>query len=273
MSSLRLCVATSFRRVPARTVQWRVGGRSSKPQYHESRIARPEMSAEASKKAVLGLIIGLGLGAGVFYYKRIAKALEQSSPAGLMLAHADLRKVLDAVRAGNIAGLTDYLGDMIASLANAGATLTAISAVTPHVCIAQLMRSAATPMVSVLDSVRDQFESFPRRRIALFGTLYVIETDMFGSLPNVDVVRPSDAEVSLIDGVYSQLAIRGYGTAEDRDILNRVGLALSERERVDVILLAGTDLSMLFESEKPEFPSLDSSLVHIRAILRRLIKA
>ncbi len=231
------------------------------------------MNAVASKKGVLGLIVGLGLGAGVFYYKRIARAFEEGSNPALMLAHADLRKVLDAVRSGDIASLAEYLNIMITGLANAGATFSAISAVTPHVCITQLTRSAAIPIISVLDSVRAEFEEVPGRRIALFGTRYVIETDMFGSLPNADIVRPTDAEVSLIDGVYKELAVRGYGIAEDREVLNRVGLALCEREHVDIILLAGTDLSMLFECEEPAFPSLDCSVVHIRTILGRLVRS
>jgi aspartate racemase len=227
----------------------------------------------ASKQRVLGLIVGLGLAAGVFYYKRIAKALDERSDLGLMLAHADLRKVLGAVRIGDMAGLTEYLDTMISALANAGATVSAISSVTTHASIRQLRPRATIPIVSILDSVRAELEKAPGRRIALFGTRYVVETDMFGSLPNMEIVRPTDTEVALIDGVYQGLALRGYGTADDREMLNRAGVAVTERERVDVILLAGTDLSMLFESEEPAFPSVDCSDVHIRTILGKFIKA
>jgi aspartate racemase len=204
---------------------------------------------------------------------QIAKALAEDSPAGLMLAHAELRRVLDTVGSGNIAGLTEYLDTMIAALANAGATVSAISSVTAHVCISQLASISAIPIISMFDSVMAELEKVPGRRIALFGTRYVIETDMFGSLPNVDIVRPTDAEITVIDGVYQALAIRGYGTAEDRETFNRVGCALSKREAVDAILLAGTDLSMLYESEEPAFPSLDCSVVHIRTILESLWSA
>jgi aspartate racemase len=225
----------------------------------------------ASEKRALGLIVGLGVGAGIFYYRRIAAALEQDPDLGLVLAHADLRKVLAGVRSGDIAGLTEYLGSLLTRLAKAGASLSAISAVAPHVCMTELMRIAPIPIVSVLDSVRAEMEKVPGRRVALFGNRYVIETDMFGSLPDVDIVRPNDAEISLVHGVYTELAVRGHGIPEDRATLNRLGLALTERERVDVVLLAGTDLSMLFESQEPAFPSLDASVVHIRTILERLV--
>ena len=190
-----------------------------------------------------------------------------------MLAHGDLRRVLDAVGDGDVAGLTEYLNSLITALANAGATLSAISSVTTSACISQLTSISAILIISIFDSIKAELEKVPGRRVALFGTRYVIETDMFGNLPNVDIVRPTDSEVALIDGVYQGLAVRGYGTAEDREMFNRVGSALSKREGVDVILLAGTDLSMLVESETPEFPSLDCSVVHIREILERFIKA
>jgi aspartate racemase len=227
----------------------------------------------ASRKPVLGLVVGVGFGAGVFYYKQIAKALREGLPGGLILAHADLRMVLDAVGNGDIAGLTEYFNNMIAALANGGATLAAISSVTPHVCISQLAPISAIPIISIFDSVTAELEKTPGKRIALFGTRYVVETDMFGGLPNVDIVRPTAAEIAVIDGVYQALAIRGYGTAEDRETFNRVGSALSKREGVDLILLAGTDLSILYESEEPAFPSLDCSVVHIRTILEKFIKA
>jgi aspartate racemase len=227
----------------------------------------------ASTKPVLGLVVGVGFGAGVFYYKQIAKALGERSCAGLMLAHADLRTVLEAVGDGNIAGLTEYLNTIITALANGGATVAAISSVTTQAYISRLTSVSAIPIVSIFDSIRAELERVPGRRIALFGTRFVIDTDMFGSLPNVDIVRPTDAEIAVIDRVYQALAVRGYGTAEDRETFNRIGSSLSERMGVDVILLAGTDLSMLYDSEEPAFPSLDCSVVHIRTILGRLIKA
>jgi aspartate racemase len=231
------------------------------------------VSAVASREPVLGLVVGIGFGAGVFYYKQIAKALGEGSPGGLMLAHADLRKILGAVSDGNMTGLTEYLSTLIAALANAGATLSAISSVTTHASITQLMSISAIPIINIVDSVKAALEKIRGRRIALFGTRYVVETDMFGTLPNVDIVRPTEAEVSMIDGAYQALAIRGYGIAEDREIFNRVGSALTKREGVDVILLAGTDLSMLYESAGPAFPSLDCSVVHIRTILEKFIEA
>lgn len=83
---------------------------------------REDVNAVISRKPGLGLVVGVGFGAGVFYYKRIATALGEGSPGGLMLAHANLRKVLDPVGDGNMAGLTEYMNTLIAALANAGPT-------------------------------------------------------------------------------------------------------------------------------------------------------
>ena len=76
------------------------------------------------------------------------------------------------------------------------------------------------------------------------------------------------SNLPLIDFVEDYL--RGHGVPGDRESLSRIALDLCERERLDAVVLAGTDLSVLFDSEDPAFPSVDCSLVHIRAIAERL---
>jgi aspartate/glutamate racemase len=45
---------------------------------------------------------------------------------------------------------------------------------------------------------------------------------------------------------------------------------LVERENLDAILLAGTDLSFIFEPHNTDFPHLDGARSHIEAIMQRL---
>jgi aspartate racemase len=155
-------------------------------------------------------------------------------------------------------------------LSEAGADVAAISAVTPHVCITELANASPIPIVNILDVVRAELDSRGLQRIALLGTRYVIESELFGSLSGFDVVTPTASETSVIDSVYRELALRGHGVPGDRESLSRIALDLCERERLDAVVLAGTDLSVLFDSEDPAFPSVDCSLVHIRAIAERL---
>jgi len=224
--------------------------------------------------STLGLVGGLGLGAGIYYYQELAKTLDaRGARLRLLLAHADLLKVLGHVRAAEIGELTQYLRGIIQSLSLGGADFAAISAVVPHACIAELTAASPIPILSILDVVGAELDRRGLRRVALFGTRLVIETDLYGCLSVFEVARPNAVEITMIDDTYRALAMRGHGTPQDREILTSIALGLCSRERLDAIVLAGTDLSTLFETEEPEFPSIDCSRLHIAAIAERLLRS
>jgi aspartate racemase len=215
----------------------------------------------------LGLIGGLGTPAGIYYYQQIAKLADaRGQSLHLVMAHADVRTVLRHVRSEDLTELNQYLCRIIESLSAAGADVAAISAVTPHAGVMALRQMSPIPIVSVLDAVRIELLATQVRRVALLGSCAVIESDLFGCLSGIQVVRPTADEVSVIGESYATLAVRGSCTADERDVFVRVAKELWMRERLDAIVIAGTDLSPLFDSVAPEFPSLDCSAIHIRAI-------
>jgi aspartate/glutamate racemase len=46
---------------------------------------------------------------------------------------------------------------------------------------------------------------------------------------------------------------------------------ICQRDRADAIILAGTDLSLLFNDANTDFPHIDCSRLHIEAIMRSLL--
>lgn len=217
----------------------------------------------------IGLIGGLGVPAGVFYYERLAEAFaRRETPLHLLFAHADAHRAVRHVRAGEVEALAEYLGEFIESLAAGGAAFAAVSAVTPHICIERLAAGSPVPIVSILDAVRDELERLHRPRVALFGSRYVIESDLYGALRGFDIVHPDSDEIDTIDRVYQALALRGSESAEDREIFNTLGAKLTKRHGLDAMLLAGTDLSPMFAQHPPAFPAIDCASIHVEAIAR-----
>jgi aspartate racemase len=99
------------------------------------------------------------------------------------------------------------------------------------------------------------------------GTRFVVESSMFGKLAGVDVVRPQPDEVTFIHDTYSQLAREGAVGAGKREQLIEIAAALCDRG-AEAILLAGTDLTLLFDETNTPFPHLDCAHAHIQAIMR-----
>ena len=67
---------------------------------------------------------------------------------------------------------------------------------------------------------------------------------------------------------------RGHKASADKhEKLTALAHRLVSRDAVDTILLAGTDLTLLFNESNANFPHIDCAALHIREILKELTGA
>jgi aspartate racemase len=225
-------------------------------------------TAKPSTSRTIGLVGGLGVAAGIHYYHLLIKNYEaRRQTLNLLIAHASAERAVGFVRGGDIGGLANYLAAFIQSLAAGGAQLAVVPAVTPHICIDQLSALCPIPIISILEAIREDFKRRDGTRVALMGSRYVIETNMYGALNGFDVIRPSSDEVNTIDRIYQKLATSGSVTTEERDALDTLGNTLYQREHLDGILVVGTDLSPVFDTAPPPFPIIDCSHIHVASVV------
>jgi aspartate racemase len=218
-----------------------------------------------------GLIGGLGVGATVIYYEAIAKACaERNLVPRLTMAHANAPTALALVQAGRIEDLAAYLAGFVGELATVGADFFAIPAITPHICLAGLQRRVTLPIVDILAVTAQRLRNRQLSRIALFGTKFTIDSKLFGALDAFDVVRPHDDEVEEIHRIYLQLATQGRTSADDEAKLRELAHTLCRRDRAEAIVLAGTDLNLIFNEANAGFPAVDCAAAHIDAIVARM---
>jgi aspartate racemase len=220
---------------------------------------------------MIGLVGGLGVGAAVHYYRELAGVHAQRGlELELSIVHAHMTRVFEHASAGDRPGLARYLAGILEQLKASGATLGVIPALTPHLAIDELLAITPLPIVNVIDAVQGEVRSRQLNRIALFGTRFVVETAMFGKLVDVEIVRPRPDEISLIHDTYSNLARTGSATSEERQQLVDLAETLQSRDGVEAIVLAGTDLALLFDEHNTPFAHLDCARAHIQAIMRAI---
>jgi len=223
------------------------------------------------KSRCLGLIGGLGVGATVHYYRHLAQGCERLGlTLDIVITNAYTPRVFEFVQEGDRAGLAEYLNAFIRRMHAAGAEIAAIPAVTPHYGIEELAATSPVPLISIFDPLRGELARRTIRRVAIFGTRFVIESDFFGVLAGVEIVRPAAEEIDIIHTAYIELAAAGKGSPEQRATLAAVANTLVQRDKVDAIILAGTDLALLFDESTADFPCVDCGAAHIAAILQRI---
>jgi aspartate racemase len=179
-------------------------------------------------------------------------------------------RVYEYVQAADREGLAHYLIGFISRMHAAGAEVAAIPAVTPHFCIRELVARSPIPVVNLFESLNEELSSRSVHRVAVFGTRFVIESALFGFLDQVQIVSPQPEEVNEIHQIYTKLAQDGKGSEEQHTRLTDLAHTLCTRDEVEAILLAGTDLALLFNESNTDFPHVDCAEMHIRAIFRQL---
>jgi aspartate racemase len=205
----------------------------------------------------LGLIGGLGPGSTIHYYRELVKA----QAGEMLLIHADLERVLGDVQRANRVGLAEYFARLIDRLARGGAEVAAISSITPHICIRELEKISALPLVNIIEESAREIRARGHRRVALFGTRFVVESRMYGMLDGIEVLVPDQ-----VDAIHQAYMRTVEGGTDGRDTLTKIAHELP----VDAIVLAGTDLSLIFDETNTDFPHVDCAKAHIQAIVREL---
>ena len=225
------------------------------------------------ESATLGLVAGLGVGAGIFYYRSLVNAhLARELSPRIVMVHADVRKVMALAAARETRNLAEYLGGLLRQMAGAGAQMATIPAFSPQVCAQELAEITPLPLISLLDAIVREVERRRLDRVAIFGARVTMETALFGRLRDVAaVVSPLPAETDKISGTYKRIVEDERASAQDFDDLRSLAHRLIEREQLDAIVLAGTDFSFVFDPENTDFPHLDGARTHIERIMQAVV--
>ena len=230
------------------------------------------MHSFMNKGRCLGLVGGLGVGATIYYYQKLARAHEeQGRTLDIVITHAETSRVFEYVEAGDRDGLAEYLLGFLRRLKAAGAEFAAIPAITPHYCVRELIAASPLPLFNIFDPLVEELALRGIRRVAVFGTRYVMESSLFGLAGDIDIIRPTGDEMEYIHSTYLELLQKGAGTEEQHRNLTAIANTLQKRDGADAILLAGTDLAVLFNETNTSFPHLDCAALHLQRIMKGLL--
>lgn len=218
----------------------------------------------------VGIVGGLGVGATVHYYEKIAAACKARGVVpGLVIAHADVEYGQQLIREGKLGALANYLAGFIERLAHAGAEAAVLPAVTPHLCIRELTPLLPIPLINIVEVLAAELVRLRIRRVALMGSIFTVQGSLWGQLAGIEIAKPQPDEIAFIGQAYQRI-LDGKTEPGDADGLRRIAAKLRERDGVETVLLAGTDLAVMFDEQTAGFPCLDVARLHIDAIVERM---
>jgi aspartate racemase len=228
--------------------------------------------------STVGIIGGVGPESTVDYYKLLIETWRRRRGDGsypsIIINSVDLQKAVAFLNAGDLAGLTAYLAAEVQRLADAGAGFGAISANTPHVVFDEVQRMSSLPLVSIVRAAAAAAKERGLRRLLLLGTRFTMSGTFYPEVftaEGIELVTPGADEQAWIHDKYMNELVKGEFAAPTRDRFVRTIERFRDEEQVEGVILAGTELPLLLRDTAPGVEMLDTTRVHVEAIVSRML--
>lgn len=216
----------------------------------------------------IGLIGGIGPAAAGFYYHHLSIAhLEAKRPLHLTMVNADAGEMIGNLRAGAREKQADIFAGFARRLRTAGADIVVVPSIAGHFCIREFEAISPLPVLSIIPAVREKLERLGLSRVGLIGTGVAMGSRLYGGLAGFDVRVPAGEDFDATDREYLGMAATGRATDRHREFFFRVCRDL-QRDGAEAVLLAGTDLCLVFDGYDSGVPTVDCALAHVEAIAR-----
>ena len=226
--------------------------------------------------ASVGIVGGLGPESTIDYYRRILDAWARHDPStapSIVIDSLDVRRGLYLAEHDR-AALAEYLLASLRRLAGAGVDFAAMTANTPHLVFDELAVRSPVPLLSIVEVCAQEARQLGLRRLGLLGTRFTMEAGFYRTVCaryEVAVVVPRGADREWLHQRYVGELLRGEFRDDTRQgFISLVG-RLRDAENIDGVILGGTELPLLLRAPViAEVPALDTTALHVSAIVRRL---
>jgi len=223
----------------------------------------------------LGIIGGTGPESTIEYYGRLIAGYRKRRPDGhapaIVINSVDNKNLVDWFTANQLGKVTDFLEAEIHRLVGAGADFALIAANTPHLVFDELQRRVQLPLLSIVQATCDAAAKAGLHRLALFGTRFTMQAKLFPDLfsaRGMTIIIPNDEERTFIHERYMGELFVGTIRDETRTALIEIVKAMRERDRIDGLVLGGTELSLILrEPTAAGLPVLDTTQIHVDAAI------
>lgn len=223
----------------------------------------------------IGLIGGMTPESTKVYYELLIEGARR--PGGnplrnpeILIYSIDLAELVEFQSGPDRTKVVEYLADRLERLRNAGAEIGAITANTPHAFLDEIRAKTSLPLVSIVSAARDAAAGRGLERVLLLGTRTCIEAEMYPrefAEAGIRVILPGDEDREFLDHtIYNDLAL-GRVTPEVRQRCHEICTRHIETDGIDSVILGCTELPLVISSDDLPIQVLDTTKVHVNAIL------
>jgi aspartate racemase len=227
----------------------------------------------------LGIIGGLGPESTIDYYERIIALYRERTRDGsyprFFIISVDLKKGLDFMEAGDLAGMAAYLLEGIGKLADAGVDFALISANTPHIVFDEVASKSPIPLISIVEATSAAAKVRNLKRLALFGTRYTMQANFYSKVfgrEGIELFVPEPNDQDYIHDKYMNELVPGKFLPETHAGLLAIVDRMKAKSDIDGVILAGTELPLILsDPDHNGIPFLNTTEIHVQAAVTEML--
>src|SRR5262252_9915061 len=219
----------------------------------------------------VGIIGGIGPESTIEYYRFIIDEYRRRQPDGanpaIVINSVDVNKLVRWMTDGEHEAVANYLLAGLETLSNAGVDFAVIAANTPHIVFNRVRARTALPLISIVEATSDKAKSMGMQRPALFGTRFTMEAKFYPEVfaaAGISIVIPNETERTFIHEKYMNELLPGIFADRTREQLIEIVRTMRSRDKIDGLILGGTELPLLLRDAEIEgVPLLDTTRIHV----------
>lgn len=227
----------------------------------------------------LGLVGGMGPESTIPYYHNIVYGVQEKSGKelfpNLTIESVNVFEVLSLCREQKYDELTDYLICAIDNLIKCGADFVALSANTPHIVFDRLKERATVPLVSIIETTRDEAVRQDKKRLGLLGTIFTMKGDFYKKPfydSDIEIVVPTDEEMDLVNERIASELERGIVKDETLKEFQKIIERMRNENGIEAVILGCTELPLLLNDKVSPVPCLDTMQIHVSRLIDLILE-
>jgi aspartate racemase len=227
----------------------------------------------------LGIVGGIAPPSTIDYYRQLVSRYRVMSPDG---AYPSI--VIDSVEANRFFALLEaddrprmiaFLLSELERLARAGADLGIFASNSPHLVFDEVDLESPIPLVSIVEATAAVAEAQGRRKVGLLGARFTMDGGFYEAVfarHGIAVVVPESEDRAYVHDRYFAELVHGSYRDETRAGMAAVVERMKARDRIEAVVLGGTELPPLFREDPIlPVPMLDTTMIHVDAVIARLL--
>ncbi|MDT8902102.1 aspartate/glutamate racemase family protein [Anaeroselena agilis] len=225
-----------------------------------------------------GLVGGIGPASTLDYYKGIIDAYRDKTGGVsyplMVIDSLNLDEMYALAANKTWPEFTDRLVASVETLAAGGAEFAAMAANTAHIVFDAVSARSPLPLVSIVEETCKKARDGGCRRVIIFGTAFTMSSGLYADAfarYGIDAFVPTVEEQQAIHNVIFPNLQAGIVLPEDKNTVLRIARRMLAAENADALILGCTELPLIIKDGDLDAIILDTTRIHIEAIVNRLL--